>query len=131
MWLCCYCIFCYCSNKTLKYTFCPTCSTYAITLFLYSFTCERFFVRPEWHEIKQIQCIFCHTFSLFTIISNQLCSFLCLCSESILYVEKLQRAHTRAFPVWTCHMWASQPFFDPLIVLHWGQAHEQVPWEVF
>ena len=24
-------------------------------------------------------------------------------------------------------MWASQLFFDPLTILHWGQAHERVP----
>ena len=32
----------------------------------------------------------------------------------------------RAFPVWVCLMWASQPFLDPLTVLHWGQAHDLV-----
>ena len=71
--------------------------------------------------------MYIHSYLFFiynTVRSNQLCSFSCLCSESILYVEKLQRAHTRAFPVWTCHMWVSQPFFNPLTVLHWGQAHE-------
>ena len=29
-------------------------------------------------------------------------------------VEKLQRAHKRAFPVWACLMWASQQFLEPL-----------------
>ena len=50
-------------------------------------------------------------------------SFSCLCSESKLYVEKLQRPHIRAFPVCACLMWVSQVLHNPLTVLHCGQVH--------
>ena len=40
-----------------------------------------------------------------------LCTFSCLCNKSKLYVVKSQKQHTKAFNVWTCLMWLSNPLF--------------------
>ena len=52
-----------------------------------------------------------------------LCTFSCLCNESKLYIVKLQKQHTKAFNVWTCLMWLSNPLFETLTTLHWGNLY--------
>ena len=46
-----------------------------------------------------------------------LCSFSCHCNESILYVLKEQKEHTRAFFVWTARIWESIPILERVGVM--------------
>ena len=88
---------------------------------LYTLFCSfRVLVWRFRHEIKQIYLSYFYLQSVYirnklhfkTKIKHliHLCSFLC-----------------RAFSVWACLIWASQPFCDPPIVLHLGQAHFLTP----
>ena len=52
-----------------------------------------------------------------------LCTFSCLCNESKLYVVKSQKQHTKAFNVWTCLMWLSNPLLETLTTSHWGHLY--------
>ena len=45
------------------------------------------------------------------------CSFSCRCKESMLYVLKGQKEHTRAFFVWTARIWESIPILERVGVM--------------
>ena len=48
---------------------------------------------------------------------SYLCSFLCCCRESMLYMLNAQKEHTRAFFVWTAWMWESIPILEHVGVM--------------
>ena len=48
---------------------------------------------------------------------SYLCSFLCHCRESMLYVLNAQKEHTRAFFVWTARIWESIPILERVGVM--------------